>query len=315
MPDSLVLPSAVRAAFSRIVDYAGLFPPAELPLESAAKEYLTHRRGPEAWMLGRFVAPAKDLSLVRRRMENEQPVPIAAILDLPRDPDCWDTAYSDSLEQASTFLTGLAQLEALETTKTFVAAEDEKKMFFAMMRQFHEYLGTYGLDNIPVAVELPWGLGKDTCIEILTLLQQLGFAAKIRCGGVIADAVPPVNELAHVVAAAVRAGVPLKATAGLHHPIRHFNKDAGFPMHGFLNVLAAAAFAPQCDDATLEAIVGEEDANAFRFDDRGFWWKEYAADDQALQEVRVQRFRGFGSCSFTEPVDDLIALGMLPANA
>ena len=315
MTDSLVLPSAVRTAFARIVDYAGLFPPAELSLESAAKEYLDHRKGPQSWMLGRFVAPVKDLSLVRRRFENEPPVPIAAITDIPRDPDNWDTAYSDYLEEASTFLTGPAQLEAMETTKTLIASEDEKKMFFGMMRQFREYLGTYGLDSIPVAVELPWGLDRDTCIETLGLLQELGFAAKIRCGGVIADAVPPVDELAHVIDAAVRAGVALKATAGLHHPVRHLNKDAGFVMHGFLNVLAAAAFAPQCDNATLEAIVSEEDPQAFRFDDRGFWWNEYVADDQRLQEVRVHRFRGFGSCSFGEPVDDLVALGILPASA
>ena len=52
---------AVTAAFSRFFDYAGLFPPAGLPLEDVMGRYGEYRRGPHAWMLGRVIVPAERL--------------------------------------------------------------------------------------------------------------------------------------------------------------------------------------------------------------------------------------------------------------
>ena len=50
-----------RALLSEIVDYAGLFPPAQLPLEKAVREYAAHLGEEKAWMLGRFIIPAQRL--------------------------------------------------------------------------------------------------------------------------------------------------------------------------------------------------------------------------------------------------------------
>jgi len=113
--------------------------------------------------------------------------------------------------------------------------------------------------------------------------------AKLRCGG---DAgVPADAELAGFVAACRDAGLPFKATAGLHHPVRH---DGG---HGFLNLLAAAAAARRgADAATLAGVLAERDPDAL-----------LAAQDPAAREL----FTAYGSCSFREPVADLRALGVL----
>ena len=43
--------------FARLIDYAGMFPPASLSLEEAVRNYETYSRGDYAWMLGRFVVP------------------------------------------------------------------------------------------------------------------------------------------------------------------------------------------------------------------------------------------------------------------
>src|SRR5207253_748386 len=54
--------ASVRAMFAGIVDYAGMFPPAKLPLEQAIRNYARYRGEPESWMLGRFVCPASSLA-------------------------------------------------------------------------------------------------------------------------------------------------------------------------------------------------------------------------------------------------------------
>src|ERR671939_21225 len=54
--------ASLHALLAGAVDYAGLFPPAGLPLEQAVGDYARYRREPEAWMLGRFVCPAARLA-------------------------------------------------------------------------------------------------------------------------------------------------------------------------------------------------------------------------------------------------------------
>ena len=48
---------ALRALLSGLIDYADLFPPASLDLPAAMRNYTAYRKGPHAWMLGRFVVP------------------------------------------------------------------------------------------------------------------------------------------------------------------------------------------------------------------------------------------------------------------
>ena len=122
--------------------------------------------------------------------------------------------------------------------------------------------------------------------------------AKIRCGG---TTLPSVEEVAAFVAACRDAGVAFKATAGLHHPIRSGDR------HGFLNLLAAAVFA----DADLEAILAEEDPEAFAVDADGLAVHGHRADAATIAEARAELFVAYGSCSFDEPIGDLTALGVL----
>jgi hypothetical protein len=117
---------------------------------------------------------------------------------------------------------------------------------------------------------------------------------KVRCG----PAVPLVSELAEVVRGCREHGVPFKATAGLHHPVRQEGQ------HGFLNLLAAAVFGDE------EAALAEEDPDAFRLGGDSFRWRDRAASVADVERGR-QLFVAFGSCSFSEPVDDLVALGLL----
>jgi hypothetical protein len=135
---------------------------------------------------------------------------------------------------------------------------------------------------------------------------------KLRCGGPRVEDVPPAERVAAVIADCAAAGVPLKLTAGLHHPLRRLVSPPGAWQHGFLNVVGAGllvACGRLDDDGTLACLV-EEDAATFHFDGH-FAWRDHAATPAEIAVARRELMVAFGSCSFAEPRDDLRALGWL----
>ena len=288
MSTSTALRPSVRAAFNALIDYAGLFPPAELPLQQASDEYRSERAGPYAWMLGRFIAPVALLAAPEARFD----VPFSAILQ-----------GSDALSMAAALRRTSTRIETLEFSPQSGAADN-----------LRERLDADGLGNLPAYVESARSANWLTTLDAtMERLRRHGLGAKLRCGGLTADAFPSVAEVASFIAAARSQNVPFKATAGLHHPVRHLDRTTGFMQHGFLNLLAAAALAGSVPAQTLEEIVAEEDAGAFSFDDEAFAWRDERINVAELERTREEVFVAYGSCSFSEPVDDLIALGMLPA--
>jgi hypothetical protein len=127
--------------------------------------------------------------------------------------------------------------------------------------------------------ELP--LATDCC-KVVDAIRERGAFAKVRCGG---ETIPTVEELAAFIRICREAGVPFKATAGLHHAVRTDDE------HGFLNLLAAAG-----SDA-VEAMLESDDPDQL-----------LSVDPRRARHA----LRSIGSCSFWEPVDDLKALGILP---
>ena len=151
-----------------------------------------------------------------------------------------------------------------------------------------------------------------TDLSLLDAIARHGLRAKIRTGGLTPDALPPIGNVAAFLRACKAAGVAFKATAGLHHPLRcvkplTYAADAPTgTMHGFLNVFLAAAMLDHAD-----AILREDDARAFTFDDHGVSWREHRVTTDALRVMRRDFATSFGSCSFEEPIEDLRTLGLL----
>ncbi|HET7571227.1 MAG TPA: hypothetical protein VFJ77_01010 [Gaiellaceae bacterium] len=123
-----------------------------------------------------------------------------------------------------------------------------------------------------------------------------GARAKVRCGGA---RVPTAAELAGVVRGCRERGLAFKATAGLHHA---YPTAAG--EHGFLNLLAAAVFGDEEDALAAGPGSFELDAASFRWDGR-------EAAPERLAEVRAGLLASIGSCSFFEPVGELVELRIL----
>ena len=301
MTASTALLPSVRVAFGALIDYAGLFPPAQLPIAQAKSEYQAARRGPYAWMLGRFIIPAPLLIGLPAPLEG----PLSVIVD----------NAPDTLVEIATMRNKGAQIEALELPLRI--APDRTRIsrdeILDVTGDLETDIVVAGVRDLSAFVEIPRsGPWHGMLPETMSALARMRLYGKLRCGGVTAQAFPSVDDVAAFIAAAHAAGVAFKATAGLHHPVRHVDRSTGFTMHGFLNILAAAALAPRLDTSALARVVAEEDSAAFTFDDESFSWRDQRIELSELARTRRDAFVSYGSCSFAEPVADLTALGVLP---
>ncbi|HWE85654.1 MAG TPA: hypothetical protein VG267_11980 [Terracidiphilus sp.] len=281
--------TAIEAALSGLIDYAGLYPPAALDVPAAVRNYLDYQAGARASMLGRFIV---DIARIAELRGAAGPAVSGMQLSIIAPP---------TLEPAQLAEHSDLRIESLEI-KSADPADVER-----LRAQLPSNLDCYfelPLDAVPA--------------QTIQALARTGARGKLRMGGVAPGNIPSAASVIDLLTALAHHRVPFKATAGLHHPIRSCHRltyAADSPtstMHGFANLLCAAAilcFSGSPDDAA--AVLQEENPHAFRIAPFAVGWRtlEWSADQ--LREVRRRFFVSFGSCSFTEPIQDLEALGWL----
>lgn len=59
------IPAALKGLLAGLIDYAGLYPPAALPLPAVTEKYRDYLSSPESWMLNRLILPAASLAEAR----------------------------------------------------------------------------------------------------------------------------------------------------------------------------------------------------------------------------------------------------------
>lgn len=296
----------VRFLLEHLIDYAGLFPPAGLTMAEAVKNYAKYRRIENSWMLGKFIVPASRLD------EFEQ----AATEYWPRDSEngFWklsvlgganleaDIAHVNRFSRRQTVGEGAKVMIDTIEFKAATIVEIE-----AAMRVMHPTLTCF--------VEIPIN---DNPAELIKAIGAEGVFAKVRTGGVAADAFPSTQNLARFISICAEEDVGFKATAGLHHPLRSVNRLTYEPdspsamMHGFLNVFLAAAFAQNgMGIESLTQLLEETSPAAFRFEEGCVFWRDEMLVVGHLRNTRNLFAIAFGSCSFTEPIEDLQRLRLL----
>jgi hypothetical protein len=297
----------VRTLLFDAIDYAGLFPPAQLDMAGAVAEYAAYLESGDAWALGRFVLPATRLEELSREAAAHASTPshpagwrLSVVLgaDIPGEAErvkAFNAAH-ESLSGAWS-----ASVEAVELKAATPQAIGDA------MRVVPEDLERY--------VEIP--IADDPSPLVRAIAAGHAFA-KVRTGGTTPDAFPKSDDLARFLAACVAEGVPFKATAGLHHPLRGDYPLTYEPgsvtgrMYGFLNVFLATAFLRSgMSQAESAALLEERDASAIVFDDDGVRWRGHRLTVSGLEVARAASIQSFGSCSFREPIDDLTALDLL----
>ena len=171
------------------------------------------------------------------------------------------------------------------------------------------------LGDLPVFWEAP----PDRAEQTIALLAGFNsdadlatFGYKLRTGGVTADAFPTSMQIAKAMVTPSTHQLPIKFTAGLHHPLRQYREEVQTKMHGFLNVLGAAALAAEhrWDTNQTATMLEDENVESFSFTDDFFGWREWRIETKRLQ-YRRRFVVSFGSCSFDEPREDLRALNLL----
>jgi len=262
-------------------------------MERALELHREAAAGAEGWMLGRFVCPASRLEELSAALHPGERVELSVVLDdgrplrQPEDERLLAQAFEVRVppeEDVTSFV------------ERFARESHSGTGFFETADRVDEVVGAVAADN-----------------ERHRRLLMHWSAMKLRCGGATAEAFPPPEQVAHFVAACAASGVSYKATAGLHHPVRHVNLATGYTEHGFLNLLAASVFLANglAAQEQLAEILEEREPDAFVLDRDLFGWRDLLVDREGAERGR-RFFLGYGSCSFSEPVENLKALGILP---
>jgi len=300
---SISRPDTRRAALSGLIDYAGLFPPASLDMTAAVAEYRQARASESGWVVNRFICPVARLeelvgAMTATMRAGEEPWRISVTVGAGSS-----LAREAGAVQSFTATVGNAASVDLMEVRPLDGGQDAIR---AVLRAFEAV----------VAFEVPWdgdiaaGFG-----DLAGVRAEVGRSviAKIRCGGLEPEDFPPPDAVARFLMQAADRSLPVKATAGLHHPFRHTDEETGFTHHGFVNLLVAGAMAHAgAAIGTVTAALSETDPAAFALERSGIWWREHRVGYDAATAMRSKLLLGYGSCSFEEPVRELGQLGVLP---
>ncbi|GLZ76901.1 hypothetical protein Afil01_17080 [Actinorhabdospora filicis] len=270
--------------FRGFVDDAAVFPPGSASLPDAVRAHLEHRGRWYQDLVGPLLVKTSQLSQVQRHLDEfrtgDEPLRVGIVAD---------TGMADVAPAMAHLRADIVPVQV----EVPVAKRGEDPM--PGVAELKETYGDWG--GVLVYGEIPLTFGLH---EALDELAGTPVIPKFRTGGLLSELFPTPEELAAVIVACAGRGSGLKLTAGLHHAVRHTDRSTGFTHHGFLNVLVA------CADAGKGAAVADVAAILRHTDPRPLVDTTYE-----LRDRERPLWAGFGSCSVTEPLDDLIGLGLI----
>lgn len=300
--------STVPPLFRHLVDDASMFPPGNLPLPEAVPAHRAHAGTPYAGLVGAFVTSDEDLMKVAAEVARLR----TGGADSRAATDSGDAAAAGSsgpLNVAVVITGGAGGIEPairygdrspdLNVTAIEVRLRDEDDLSRNALRVVRACDDCLDEENAFVEI------GLDGAWErALDVVADAGYNAKLRTGGLDAALFPTSDQVAAFITACLDREVAFKCTAGLHNAVRHTAADTGFEHHGFLNVLLATR-------ASLDGA-GLDDLRALLDERDGKILAAKAKDIQDQQAESTRRwFTSYGSCSITEPYDDLETLDLL----
>lgn len=315
------MPRSLQTLLTNIVDYAGLFPPAKLDMPSTVRNYAHYLQSNESWMLGRLIVPVARLGEFEREFtsqlsENQTPsssergIRSAAFRTEDVNSEPWMiSALTASAADGEGLARDLISIEEFNIRYENRALIDVVEIRAQSADEISSALDQIADDLFPF-FELP--IDRDPR-GLIAALADGDAGAKARTGGTSADAYPATDDLARFIAACAAADIPFKATAGLHHPLRHFSSAVNTKEFGFLNVFIAGclAYAGEIDEPAIRELLEESSIEAFAFTADHIAWRQWRLMIDDIEAARDSFAVSFGSCSFDEPIEDLKSLKLL----
>jgi hypothetical protein len=269
------IPVSLKILLEHVIDYAGLYPPAALPMARAVQNYQAYLESEWSWMLGKFVVSAARLEEFFEEKARVSSAP-------------WRLSVLASNEDER----ALEQLQNVESVKAIECQCPTLGLQHAAPQRNVYVESTPDQANFEP-------------------IKNAGCYAKIRMGGVLESAFPNANSVLKFLRLCVKLELPFKATAGLHHPLRgsyrltYEPSATRAPMYGYLNLLLATAFTIRRDTETAHCVLLKSDPRAMRFRDNGV---RYGQKHLSLSDLHAARalLHSIGSCSFEEPTKELL---------
>ncbi|QED47926.1 hypothetical protein [Cytobacillus dafuensis] len=289
--------AAISHFMTQLIDYAGLFPPASLPLSEAISNYHTYMNGSDSWMLGPFVIPATrliELEPYKSHFTEQFPLRLSIILN--------PAELEQDLEAINLFLKTYktaGTVKAIEIPLTPYVELSILEKIENRTERFPVYFEVTGTnDQIQYSIDAIHRLNKKS-------LKSIGI--KMRMGGMAKQLFPSAKQAAFVIYECQKRDLALKFTAGLHHPIRQYRNEVDTTMHGFVNVFTAAllAYCHSIDAKTIEEILLDEDPTHFSFTTNTLSWGNLTVSSSEINDARSFFATSYGSCSFDEPREEL----------
>jgi hypothetical protein len=320
--------ASLRLFCDKLIDYAGLFPPASLNLAQAFNNFIMYAQGDYNWMISRFIVPAGKLGELTELMDHvKYPsdiiLPLSVLATSAATVEKFRENISSDLLAIEQFKAKFGNRVSCDAMELRLPAEVIESGSTKDISELISYVHTSFENKFasPLTAFYEADLRDDFNSRVVLAAEAISLfngkksnaGFKLRTGGIEPAAFPIPEEAAFAMLSALEYNVPMKCTAGLHHPIRHWDESVGCNMHGYLNVFGAGVFAYVCsldEEETLQ-ILNEEDPYAFHFTEDGMELYDNFAGNEEIEEARKKFMISYGSCSFDEPVDDLKTMELL----
>jgi hypothetical protein len=322
---SLVAMSAYNskiALLGGIIDYAGTFAPASLPLPDALKKAATFRKtGKHPWLFSKVALPFTEIKKLTPQ----------ALYEAGSDGTPWlytalaapyqGTNGNEFLRQVEWDLREIRRWNGRWTTTSLrqqvvsyevrLTPEVTHKSRAALVHDFlapamDRFVDLGGSAIVPF-FEVSWdGNWKDGVRSLSEALatwvhemedEDLSPGIKVRTGG---THFPNSDQLVEVIEMVARNRLKFKATQGLHHPISRENE------WGFVNVFSALTFAcalgvDKFTRTDIKRCLESTQASDFTFSSEILKFGPFELPIDEVEAARREHSASFGSCSVDEP--------------
>jgi len=312
--------NSLEALMSESIDYAGIFPPGNLPLEEAISNYRQYLDENDAWMLRSFVLPISKLGDLEKHMDlfsNEKKVNLSLVVSKSYSAAEFENVCNEDSEELINFLNKFTEIASVESLEVPLPPVGTSKDILKNVSDLASTFKVKAFCEMTKPLSPDWVTNMEDTMEVIKEFNlenpehQLGY--KLRSGGIKAELFPSIQQAAATLTKSIKEGIPIKFTAGLHHPIRMYRSEVQTEMHGFLNIFMGYLFQNryELDMEQVEEILRDENECNFEFYDDEIKWKNYKVNSKKIKNIRGKLLCSFGSCSFHEPREDLRNLNIM----